>query len=134
MSERETYTAVCEREGEWWVVHVPELGNRATQARRLDQVDRVVRSLVHLITDKADDSFDVRLTVPSLEADMAEVHSARAEAEAAEERAATASRRAASRLRRMGLPMRDVGTLLGVSHQRASQLLSGKAARNAARC
>ena len=46
-----TYTALCEREGRWWVVTVPELpSGRVTQARTLDQVPAVVADLVATMT------------------------------------------------------------------------------------
>ena len=42
-----TYTAICEREGRWWVITVPELPNGSvTQARTLDEVPAVVADLV----------------------------------------------------------------------------------------
>ena len=54
-----TYTVVCKRVGRWWEITVPELDGRVTQARRLDQVDEMVRSLVSLILDVPGDSFEV---------------------------------------------------------------------------
>lgn len=46
-----TYTALCEREGRWWVITVPELpSGRVTQARTLDQVPAVVADLVATMT------------------------------------------------------------------------------------
>jgi hypothetical protein len=46
-----TYTALCEREGDWWVVTVPELeSGRVTQARRLDEIPATVADLVALMT------------------------------------------------------------------------------------
>src|SRR5215831_4528435 len=44
------YTARCHREGRWWVIEVPELGH-TTQARRLDKVEEMVRSLVQMFTN-----------------------------------------------------------------------------------
>jgi predicted RNase H-like HicB family nuclease len=47
-----TYTAVCEREGDWWVVTVPELeSGGVTQAHTLDEVSASVADLVALMTD-----------------------------------------------------------------------------------
>lgn len=47
-----SYTAVCEREGVWWVVTVPELASGGvTQARTLDEVPATVADLVALMTD-----------------------------------------------------------------------------------
>ena len=45
------YTALCEREGDWWVVTVPELeAGGVTQARTLDEVPATVADLVALMT------------------------------------------------------------------------------------
>jgi hypothetical protein len=58
-----TYTALCVREGGWWVITVPELDSGGvTQARRLDQVPRVVADLVATMTgaDRASVEVDVR--------------------------------------------------------------------------
>jgi threonine dehydrogenase-like Zn-dependent dehydrogenase len=47
-----TYTALCEREGDWWVITVPELkSGNVTQARTLDEVPATVADLVALMTD-----------------------------------------------------------------------------------
>lgn len=46
-----TYTAVCQREGRWWVVTVPELeSGRVTQVRSLDEVAAAVADLVATMT------------------------------------------------------------------------------------
>jgi hypothetical protein len=58
-----TYTALCEREGRWWVITVPELtSGGVTQARTLDEVPAVVADLVATMTgaDKATVEVDVR--------------------------------------------------------------------------
>jgi hypothetical protein len=44
-----TYTAVCERVGNWWEITVPEL-DEMTQARHLDDVPATVADLVALMT------------------------------------------------------------------------------------
>jgi hypothetical protein len=52
MARVTTYTAVCEREGDWWVITVPELeAGGVTQARTLDEVPATVADLVALMTD-----------------------------------------------------------------------------------
>jgi predicted RNase H-like HicB family nuclease len=59
-----TYTAVCEREGGWWVVTVPELeSGGVTQARTLDEVPATVADLVALMTetDPADVEVDMKV-------------------------------------------------------------------------
>ena len=57
-----TYTAVCEREGDWWVVTVPELqAGGVTQARTLDEVPGTVADLVALMTDADPASIKVKV-------------------------------------------------------------------------
>jgi len=47
-----TYTAMCEREGGWWIITVPDLeSGRVTQARTLDDVPATVADLVATMTD-----------------------------------------------------------------------------------
>jgi hypothetical protein len=58
-----TYTAVCNREGSWWVITVPELeSGRVTQARSLDEVPATVADLVATMTgaDLASIEVDVK--------------------------------------------------------------------------
>jgi hypothetical protein len=46
-----TYTALCRREGKWWVITVPELEyGGVTQARTLDEVPATVADLVAVMT------------------------------------------------------------------------------------
>ena len=61
-----TYTAVCEREGDWWVITVPELDSGGvTQARTLDEVPATVADLVALMTDADPATVEVNMTVHS---------------------------------------------------------------------
>lgn len=56
------YTAVCEREGDWWVITVLELeAGGVTQARTLDEVPGTVADLVATMTgaDPANVEVDV---------------------------------------------------------------------------
>ena len=56
------YTAVCQREGDWWVITVPELDAAGvTQARTLDEVPETVADLVATMTGA--DPADVEVTV-----------------------------------------------------------------------
>jgi hypothetical protein len=59
-----TYTALCEREGRWWVVTVPELPSGGfTQARTLDQVPAVVADLVATMTGADRAAVEVNMRV-----------------------------------------------------------------------
>ena len=121
-----TYTAVCTREGKWWVVHVPEI-DHSTQARRLDQVPEIVADLVSLFTDLDPADVNVEVTVAwseALAARVAEVEAARADAEARAAAATDLRLALAADLTREGLSVRDVARVLGISHQRVAQLLA----------
>jgi len=124
---RKTYVARCERDGNWWVVEVEGLRGGVTQAKRLDQVEAVVREVVGLLRNVPEDSVDVRVE-PILGGDLSpEVTSVlqlREEANAIQERASSAMQAAVSGLAARHLSLRDIGTILGISHQRAAQLLT----------
>jgi hypothetical protein len=119
------YTARCRREGRWWVVEVPELGH-TTQARRLDKVEEMARSLVQMFTDVDPSSATVTVDVAFVDDDTRiEVELARdsrTRAAAAQREATERLSQAARRLSAQGFSVRDIGSLLGLSYQRAQQL------------
>ena len=126
MSKRKLYTAVCEREGGWWSVSIEELPGVFTQARRLDHVEDLVRDAIALWLEVSATSFDIALEAhlsDSLDELVARTLEARHEAEHWATEAAQLTRAAASELADKDLPLRDIGVILGVSHQRVKQLL-----------
>ena len=125
---RKTYTARCQRSQGWWAIEVPEVSGVFSQARRLAGVEAMARDAISLMLDVPQDSFDV-VVQPELPTDLAaEVDAARELREIAErcQRDATAAATAVARklADRHGLTFRDIGRLLGVSHQRVHQLLT----------
>jgi len=51
IAKAQTYNALCRREGDWWVITVPELeSGGVTQVRSLDEVPTTVADLVALMT------------------------------------------------------------------------------------
>lgn len=119
------YTARCHREGRWWVVEVPELGH-TTQARRLDKVEEMVRSLVQMFTDldasSATVTVDVVFVDDQTRVEVELARDSRAHAVAAQHEATERLTQAAQRLSAQGYSVRDIGVLLGLSYQRAQQL------------
>jgi predicted RNase H-like HicB family nuclease len=112
--------------GRWWVFSVPDVPGAHSQARRLSQVEEVARELISLMTDAKPDSFSVHIhvTLPdAVRRDLEQSAALRAEAARAQSEAARLSRHAACLLHDRGLPLRDVGQALGVSFQRAKQLV-----------
>ena len=121
-----SYTAVVSRVGRFWHVEVPEI-DRVTQARTLSEVDDMARDLISIMTGVESSSveLDVRIQLPdSVRAHLSEVERARYIEAEARSRAATELRAAAAELRNAGLSVRELGAVLGVSYQRASQLTS----------
>jgi predicted RNase H-like HicB family nuclease len=115
------YTATCRRAGDWWAISVLEIKGVHTQARRLDQVDAMVRDAIALMLDVPADSFEVDVT-PEVPDEVAEALRAREELRGAEEAASAATERAVHWLIDHGYTVRDAGRLLNLSPQRISQL------------
>ena len=44
--ETTTFTALCERAGRWWMIHVPQVDGVTAQVRSLDQAEIVTRQLI----------------------------------------------------------------------------------------
>ncbi len=60
---RMRYTAIAERSGRWWALHVPAVPGVFTQSRTLKEARSMVRSAVSLALECPPDSFDVDLEV-----------------------------------------------------------------------
>ena len=130
---RATYTAVCERGGDWWVIQVDPAPRHhvVTQARRLGHIERAARDAIALLLDVAPDSFDVVLDIRlpgSVRQLIDRATELRREAALASEAAAQAMSEAARALLGGGLTMREAGQVLGLSHQRVLQLVHRTAA------
>jgi predicted RNase H-like HicB family nuclease len=114
------------RSGRWWVITVQDVPGAHSQIRRLAEVEDVARELISLMTDQPGDSFgiQVELLLPEdVRRDLEQSAELREQAARSQAKAAQLTRHAARRLRDRGLPLRDVGQALGVSFQRAKQLV-----------
>jgi hypothetical protein len=86
----------------------------------------MARDLIAIMDDIPADSFNVNVHItlpPDIAAELERSAALREEAARAQAEAARLSRQAARHLRDHGLPLRDVGQALGVSFQRAKQLI-----------
>jgi predicted RNase H-like HicB family nuclease len=127
--KRKTYTARCQRVGDWWAISVPELRGVHTQARRLEKAEAMVRDAIAVFLDVRADSFDIQIE-PILPRDLQKkvgrARKVRGEAEALQQEAVTVSSEVASELvQKAHFTVRDAGRVLGLSHQRIAQLLKG---------
>jgi hypothetical protein len=134
--EQKQYVARCRRVDGWWAVEVYDQGGirikgAHTQARRLDQVEGMVREVVSLLLDLPEDVITVQLD-PELPSDVRQgvdrAKALRDQAEEVQREAAEAVARAATDLvRRENLTVRDAGRILDLSHQRVDQLVRKRA-------
>ena len=124
-----TYTVSVTREGRWWIVRVPEI-DQVTQARRLSEVTKAARELIAVTLDVPMSTVGVRVRVErggEVEDVTGRAEAIRKEHARADElarRAQDESKELARQLAGAHVPMRDIGELLGVSHQRVHQLIS----------
>lgn len=120
-----TYNVRVERGDRYWLVHVVEL-DRWTQARTLRDVEPMARDLVATMAGAAPDSFDLitDIALPDeVTMHLKQAEQLREQSRQAQARAAAEVRQAARLLSEQGMSMRDVGAALGVSYQRAHQLI-----------
>lgn len=128
-----TYKVEVERDGKWWMIHVPDIDG-LTQARRLSEVEEMARSLIAISTDArlddvAVDVVTIRLDSPHFAELLGRAESIkdrRGQIRNLEESVMRDSREFAYYLNADGVPVRDIAELLGVSPQRVSQLLNEK--------
>jgi predicted RNase H-like HicB family nuclease len=129
----DTYTAVYELDtNKWWFVHIDEIpgchsrGGNIAAARR--NILEAASALLEVDESELVIEDDVQLPEPLRKA-VAVARQRRAEAEQVRGAAQEATDEALRTLNGsgLGLSTRDMGDLLGVSHQRVNQVLSGKA-------
>jgi hypothetical protein len=125
-----TYDAIVTREGKWWMVAIPELDG-LTQARRLAEAEDMAREYIAVTRDLPLDQVSVNVTVGNVnqidvaEA-LAEITKQRQTAAALDIQARNSAEELAKRLAAEKIPVRDIGTMMGVSFQRAHQLVTAR--------
>ena len=123
MSSSRTFTPLTR----WWSITIGEDPRAQTQARRLDQVEDMARSVLedlNVLGPEDDVTFNVTTDASDLEDLRRAALDARSAATEAGEIASKTAREFARCDSQQGLPVRDIGALLGVTHQRAQQLLT----------
>jgi predicted RNase H-like HicB family nuclease len=120
------YKAFASRDGKYWLVHIPEL-DQYTQARTLAEAEPMARELIALLQGVSEDSIHLEWHNQLSDAVLHHLELARKYASEAawyQAEAANERRFAARAMRAEGMTVRDIGAALGVSHQRAQQLVS----------
>lgn len=125
---KKTYEATVTRDGKWWMISIPSIG--LTQSRRLASADQMAADLVAVTLDIDVDDVEIELrfeqvgAVNDISRSLREIRAEREQASLLEQTARKRTSELARQLAREDVPVRDIGTILGVSHQRAHQLLS----------
>jgi formylmethanofuran dehydrogenase subunit E-like metal-binding protein len=118
------YEVTAELEGRLWYIEVPAL-DRATQARNVGEIEFMAKDLITIFTEESSPEVHVTLVLPDSVQEALDRAAVLRETEAeSRQAAAQATRQAARMLREQHLTLSDVGAVLGVSHQRAQQLIS----------
>jgi predicted RNase H-like HicB family nuclease len=125
MMVTKTYTAKVRRSGPVWAIDVAELPGVFSQTRRLEQVKAMARDAIAAFLDVPADSFEVDLEVildSKARNAVAHALTAKGEATAYQAKASVAQREAVRELAARAYTVRDIGEILGISHQRVAQL------------
>jgi len=127
MTQRTIYRVIATRTGDWWVLEAPEVPGASSRARRLDQAEGAAREAIALLLDVPAESVGVAVE-PELEGPSGELlhvaRLARERAELAQEEARATTIAAVQTFAGQGMTVRDIGRLIGVSHQQAAKLLA----------
>jgi hypothetical protein len=126
-----TYRVTASRDGKFWMLEITGPGLKrsgATQVRRLDQAEHMVRDWLTTRFDLLDETAVEIVIEPGLSAGersvVDTVLNKRQAAEEAQREALAATTAAARELTKHDLTTRDIGALLGISHQRVSQMVN----------
>jgi len=119
-----TRNVTIEREGAFWLVYIDGTDG-LTQARRYNEVELMAREYISLVEDvPINDVTIATVTVKGASEMLAQAAADREQAHELEVNANKKIREVAHALRSESVPLVDIGAILGVSHQRAHQLVS----------
>lgn len=131
-----TFTVTAQRGQRRWILQCVEHPGALSEVARLSEAETVIREAIAYVADMPETAFEVDV-IPMIDPRAREHLEAatqlRAEASHAQERASDEIVQAAHTLADSGLSLRDIGTILGLSHQRVHQLLSSGSPAHAAR-
>ncbi|WEV58668.1 hypothetical protein OZX67_07675 [Bifidobacterium sp. ESL0728] len=121
---QDNYSVTIEAGEKYWILTIPGVG--VTQARTLSEVDAMARDYIEIMTGDQNFAMTKEMKFPEeVEAHLEAMKRYREQSKEANTLAAQESRKAAKGLRQVGLTLRQIGQALGISYQRASQLING---------
>lgn len=122
------YTATAAREGRYWLIEFTGGPSWVTQARTVGEIELTARECAALNAGEPLDAVTADATIvaaghPDVRAEVRSIGQARRQAAVIEAEASAAAARLAEDLAGEGVTVRDIGAVLGVSFQRAQQLV-----------
>ena len=118
-----TYQVIVRPVEKYWILEIPGIG--FTQARTTAEIESMARDLITVMTQDADFALTVETKLPqSVQEHLDEARRLRKEEAECRSNAARETRAAAQELHGMGLALQQIGDILGVSRQRAHQLVN----------
>ncbi|MET7332302.1 hypothetical protein [Nonomuraea sp. NPDC005650] len=131
MSKRDTYAITASRSDDWWALTISGPGLKRsyhTQVKRLEQAEEMARDLVATMLDmdvaEIDADFDLTVADDEVATELVATLVTRLAATLVKQKAAEATQATAADLARRGYVHRDIGYLLGMSHQAVGKLLN----------
>lgn len=115
------YQVTAERTNNWWVLQALDAPGAISQVSRFDQADQIIEAIAFVTGEQESDiTIDVQPIIPEAATRHLEAAARlRAESLDANRRSALESRSAAQMLYGTHMSLRDIGKILGASHQRA---------------
>lgn len=120
------YEVKAEQADKHWLLYIPAI-DRWTQARNLGEVELMARDLIALWFEIDEDSFELNVNYElpkDIKRHLEKASKLREQATKANAQSANEVREAAKLMHGRGLTLREIGKLLGVSFQRAGQLVN----------
>lgn len=127
VAQMSSYTATAHRRDRYWFVQCDQVPGATSTVTRLDQAVEHQREAIAFVAGVAEDTVEVTVRPdldPELAAELTDAADLVEHARRDEEQARAKRHRVARSLADAGLTVRDVGTVMGVSYQRAHQLIS----------
>jgi hypothetical protein len=122
-----SFTSSASKDGRWWVVQCDQEPAALSQVARLEQAEEAQREAIAFVLDLDPDEIEVEVR-PALDNvvryALERARERRAKAEELAREASEEFRSVARFLASEDYALRDIGAILGVSHQRAHQLVN----------
>lgn len=129
------FTSTARKDGRWWVVQNDQHAGALSQVTRLADAEAHQREAIAFVAGLDETDVDVEVHVqlqPAVQRALERAASMRERAHKLERDAGERRRAAAVAMKNQGYTVRDIGEVLGVSYQRAHQLVAEAANRGSA--